>query len=100
MPKRMYIHPDSPATGEQWMQKVDIDNFTSWRTVDVDCRCEKFFWNSRGNPGIEEEVAKGAYILHSGDFLTSSGQAGQIPPPQHFFSTNLKCQKNVVIFYF
>ena len=23
MPKRMYIHPDSPATGEQWMQKVN-----------------------------------------------------------------------------
>ncbi|KAM9329978.1 T-box transcription factor TBX3 [Gastrophryne carolinensis] len=22
MPKRMYIHPDSPATGEQWMSKV------------------------------------------------------------------------------
>lgn len=22
MPKRMYIHPDSPATGEQWIQKV------------------------------------------------------------------------------
>ena len=22
MPKRMYIHPDSPASGEQWMQKV------------------------------------------------------------------------------
>lgn len=22
MPKRMYIHPDSPAAGEQWMQKV------------------------------------------------------------------------------
>ncbi|XP_025192093.1 optomotor-blind protein-like isoform X6 [Melanaphis sacchari] len=22
MPKRMYIHPDSPSTGEQWMQKV------------------------------------------------------------------------------
>ncbi|PRD26299.1 UNVERIFIED_CONTAM: Transposable element Hobo transposase-box transcription factor TBX2 [Trichonephila clavipes] len=22
MPKRMYIHPESPATGEQWMQKV------------------------------------------------------------------------------
>ncbi|XP_022241780.1 optomotor-blind protein-like [Limulus polyphemus] len=22
MPKRMYIHPDSPCTGEQWMQKV------------------------------------------------------------------------------
>ena len=22
MPKRMYIHPDSPATGEQWMQKA------------------------------------------------------------------------------
>ncbi|XP_022666180.1 T-box transcription factor TBX2-like isoform X2 [Varroa destructor] len=22
MPKRMYIHPDSPATGEQWMHKV------------------------------------------------------------------------------
>lgn len=22
MPKRMYIHPDSPATGDQWMQKV------------------------------------------------------------------------------
>merc|ERR1719447_1895265 len=22
MPKRMYIHPDSPATGEHWMQKV------------------------------------------------------------------------------
>ncbi|XP_076344523.1 T-box transcription factor TBX3-like isoform X2 [Tachypleus tridentatus] len=22
MPKRMYIHPDSPNTGEQWMQKV------------------------------------------------------------------------------
>ena len=22
MPKRMYIHPDSPATGEQWAQKV------------------------------------------------------------------------------
>ena len=22
MPKRMYIHPDSPATGESWMQKV------------------------------------------------------------------------------
>ena len=22
MPKRMYIPPDSPATGEQWMQKV------------------------------------------------------------------------------
>ena len=22
MPKRMYIHPDSPATGEAWMQKV------------------------------------------------------------------------------
>lgn len=22
MPKRMYIHPDSPATGEQWMTKV------------------------------------------------------------------------------
>ena len=21
MPKRMYIHPDSPATGEQWMSK-------------------------------------------------------------------------------
>ena len=21
MPKRMYIHPDSPATGEHWMQK-------------------------------------------------------------------------------
>ena len=21
MPKRMYIHPDSPSTGEQWMQK-------------------------------------------------------------------------------
>ena len=40
MPKRMYIHPDSPATGEQWMQKVDIDNFTSWRTVDVDFRCD------------------------------------------------------------
>ena len=25
MPKRMYIHPDSPATGEHWMQKVDDD---------------------------------------------------------------------------
>lgn len=22
MPKRMYIHPDSPTSGEQWMQKV------------------------------------------------------------------------------
>lgn len=22
MPKRMYIHPDSPSTGEQWMSKV------------------------------------------------------------------------------
>eukprot|EP00095_Tigriopus_kingsejongensis_P010080 maker-scaffold163_size295297-snap-gene-1.22 protein:Tk10080 transcript:maker-scaffold163_size295297-snap-gene-1.22-mRNA-1 annotation:"PREDICTED: optomotor-blind protein-like" len=22
MPKRMYIHPDSPASGEQWMQKI------------------------------------------------------------------------------
>ncbi|CAG5918031.1 unnamed protein product [Menidia menidia] len=22
MPKRMYVHPDSPATGEQWMSKV------------------------------------------------------------------------------
>lgn len=22
MPKRMYIHPDSPAAGEQWMSKV------------------------------------------------------------------------------
>ena len=22
MPKRMYIHPDSPATGEQWVQKI------------------------------------------------------------------------------
>lgn len=22
MPKRMYIHPDSPATGEQWMSKA------------------------------------------------------------------------------
>ncbi|XP_070573081.1 T-box transcription factor TBX2b-like [Ptychodera flava] len=22
MPKRMYIHPDSPCTGEQWMQKL------------------------------------------------------------------------------
>ncbi|XP_061162216.1 T-box transcription factor TBX2-B-like [Saccostrea echinata] len=22
MPKRMYIHPDSPSTGEQWMQKM------------------------------------------------------------------------------
>lgn len=22
MPKRMYIHPDSPSNGEQWMQKV------------------------------------------------------------------------------
>ncbi|XP_023225544.1 T-box transcription factor TBX3-like [Centruroides vittatus] len=22
MPKRMYIHPDSPGTGEQWMQKM------------------------------------------------------------------------------
>ncbi|XP_013792585.2 T-box transcription factor TBX3-like, partial [Limulus polyphemus] len=22
MPKGMYIHPDSPSTGEQWMQKV------------------------------------------------------------------------------
>ena len=22
MPKRMYIHPDSPASGDQWMQKV------------------------------------------------------------------------------
>jgi len=21
MPKRMYIHPDSPSTGEQWMSK-------------------------------------------------------------------------------
>ena len=43
MPKRMYIHPDSPATGEQWMQKVEIliiSNFTSWRTVDLNCRCE------------------------------------------------------------
>ena len=24
MRKRMYIHPDSPATGEQWMQKVEM----------------------------------------------------------------------------
>ena len=24
MPKRMYIHPDSPATGEHWMQKVTM----------------------------------------------------------------------------
>ena len=22
MPKRMYIHPDSPSTGEQWMSKI------------------------------------------------------------------------------
>ena len=22
MPKRMYVHPDSPNTGAQWMQKV------------------------------------------------------------------------------
>lgn len=22
MPRRMYIHPDSPATGEQWMSKA------------------------------------------------------------------------------
>ncbi|KAF5403404.1 T-box transcription factor TBX2-B [Paragonimus heterotremus] len=22
MPKRMYLHPDSPSTGEQWMQKI------------------------------------------------------------------------------
>uniref|UniRef100_A0A1I8IJU5 T-box domain-containing protein n=1 Tax=Macrostomum lignano TaxID=282301 RepID=A0A1I8IJU5_9PLAT len=22
MPKRIYIHPDSPCTGEQWMQKI------------------------------------------------------------------------------
>ncbi|XP_026177893.1 T-box transcription factor TBX3 isoform X2 [Mastacembelus armatus] len=26
MPKRMYIHPDSPATGDQWMSKVTILN--------------------------------------------------------------------------
>ena len=26
MPKRMYIHPDSPATGEHWMQKVGHDD--------------------------------------------------------------------------
>ncbi|KAK7464592.1 hypothetical protein BaRGS_00037871, partial [Batillaria attramentaria] len=22
MPRRLYIHPDSPSTGEQWMQKI------------------------------------------------------------------------------
>ena len=22
MPRRMYIHPDSPSTGEQWMSKI------------------------------------------------------------------------------
>ena len=22
MPKRMYIHPDSPSTGEQWLSKI------------------------------------------------------------------------------
>ena len=25
MPKRMYIHPDSPATGEQWMAKPVVN---------------------------------------------------------------------------
>ena len=58
MPKRMYIHPDSPATGEQWMQKVEIlifSNFTSWRTVDVDFRSE----NSRKKISMrsKEEVS-------------------------------------------
>uniref|UniRef100_UPI00358F3696 T-box transcription factor TBX2-like isoform X3 n=1 Tax=Myxine glutinosa TaxID=7769 RepID=UPI00358F3696 len=46
MPKRMYIHPDSPATGEQWMSKVvsfhklkltnnisDKHGFMAWTTL-------------------------------------------------------------------
>lgn len=40
MPKRMYIHPDSPAAGEQWMQKVVsfhklVKNVTVFQTVFV-----------------------------------------------------------------
>lgn len=51
MPKRMYIHPDSPSTGEQWMQKVvsfhklkltnnisDKHGFVSIKALSIDFR--------------------------------------------------------------
>ena len=34
MPKRMYIHPDSPATGEHWMQKVINNSRYIWLGVE------------------------------------------------------------------
>ena len=52
MPKRMYIHPDSPSTGEQWMQKVvsfhklkltnnisDKHGFVSLQSFSLLCTC-------------------------------------------------------------
>jgi len=55
MPKRMYIHPDSPATGEQWMQKVvnfhklklsnnisDKSGFVSTASITTNQVCSKY----------------------------------------------------------
>src|SRR3569832_894257 len=45
MPKRMYIHPDSPAPGEQWMQKsisfhkLKLTNNISDKHGFVSCYC-------------------------------------------------------------
>lgn len=50
MPKRMYIHPDSPATGEQWMSKIvsfhklKLTNNISDKHGFV-CTCEKIFFS-------------------------------------------------------
>ena len=55
MPKRMYIHPDSPSTGEQWMQKVvsfhklKLTNNISDKHGFVSVSITIFFWYTGGS---------------------------------------------------
>ena len=55
MPKRMYIHPDSPSTGEQWMQKtvsfhkLKLTNNIADKHGFVSINEKKIFYNMTNN---------------------------------------------------
>ena len=94
MPKRMYIHPDSPATGEQWMQKVvsfhklkltnnisdkqglvtTIVHKSWYQEIDLEILCSSFFRRystqctntSRGSISFEPMISCSCLMLPSG----------------------------------
>jgi len=83
MPKRMYIHPDSPSTGEQWMQKVvsfhklkltnNISDKHGFVSVSTIYYTNSFFFNFFFFGGGNYKIMRSMKVGENNDTLDGNG---------------------------